>query len=185
MKKLRTSPDKYTFQKENYIKRCKEKDQAPNMDYLNFWEKTIEARAENERNIAWIENNMEYDLLMSDYIAEKCKDDKYAQNLYAALCNNSFIKNEVWPILVEKTWSCSWRYAGGIVANIRQEGDYIDWYCTGSNYDPPPSEDLDHLNLDELMRYKESQAYVGEGCITDEIREDLFKLGWIVYAETK
>jgi hypothetical protein len=95
------------------------------------------------------------------------------------------MKNEVWTILLDKSWSCSWRYAGGIVANIRQEGDYIDWYCTGSNYDPPPSEELDHLNLDELMRYKESQAYVGEGCITDEIREDLFKLGWIVCAETK
>jgi hypothetical protein len=35
------------------------------------------------------------------------------------------------------------------------------------------------------MIYKESQAYVGEGYITDEIRQDLFKLGWIVYAETK
>jgi len=169
MKKLRTSPDKYTFQKENYIKRCKEKDQAPNMDYLNFWEKTIEARAENERNIAWLENNMEYDLLMSDYIAEKCKDDKYAQNLYAALCNNSFIKNEVWPILVEKTWSCSWRYAGGIIADIREQGDYLDWYCSGM------AGGLGNGDEDG------SKGYVGEGKITEEIKSDLFKLGWLVF----
>lgn len=173
MKKLRTSPDKYTFQKENYIKRCKEKDQAPNMDYLNFWEKTIEARAENERNIAWIENNMEYDLLMSDYIAEKCKDDKYAQNLYAALCNNSFIKNEVWPILVEKTWSCSWRYAGGIIADIREQGDYLDWYCSGM------AGGLGNGDEDG------SRGYVGESVITEEIKDDLLKLNWLVFESSE
>jgi len=173
MKKLRTSPDKYTFQKENYIKRCKEKDQAPNMDYLNFWEKTIEARAENERNIAWLENNMEYDLLMSDYIAEKCKDDKYAQNLYAALCNNSFIKNEVWPILVEKTWSCSWLYAGGIIADIREQGDYLDWYCSGM------AGGLGNGDEDG------SKGYVGESVITEEIKDDLLKLNWLVFESSE
>ena len=173
MKKLRTSPDKYTFQKENYIKRCKEKDQAPNMDYLNFWEKTIQDRAENERNIAWIENNMEYDLLMSDYIAEKCKDDRYAQNLYAALCNNSFIKNEVWPILVEKTWRCSWRYAGGIIADIREQGDYMDWYCSGM------AGGLGNGDEDG------SKGYVGESVITEEIKDDLLKLNWLVFESSE
>jgi len=173
MKKLRTSPDKYTFQKENYIKRCKEKDQAPNMDYLNFWEKTIQDRAENERNIAWIENNMEYDLLMSDYIAEKCKDDRYAQNLYAALCNNSFIKNEVWPILVEKTWRCSWRYAGGIIADIREQGDYMDWYCSGM------AGGLGNGDEDG------SKGYVGESVITEEIKDDLLKLNWLVFQSSE
>lgn len=173
MKKLRTSPDKYTFQKENYIKRCKEKDQAPNMDYLNFWEKTIETRAENERNIAWIENNMEYDLLMSDYIAEKCKDDRYAQNLYAALCNNEFIKNDVWPILTEKKWGCSWRYAGGIIADIREQGDYMDWYCSGM------AGGLGNGDEDG------SKGYVGEGVITEEIKDDLLKLNWLVFQSSE
>jgi len=173
MKKLRTSPDKYTFQKENYIKRCKEKDQAPNMDYLNFWEKTIQDRAENERNIAWIENNMEYDLLMSDYIAEKCKDDRYAQNLYAALCNNEFIKNDVWPILTEKTWGCSWRYAGGIIADIREQGDYMDWYCSGM------AGGLGNGDEDG------SKGYVGESVITEEIKDDLLKLNWLVFQSSK
>jgi hypothetical protein len=173
MKKLRTSPDKYTFQKENYIKRCKEKDQAPNMDYLNFWEKTIQDRAENERNIAWIENNMEYDLLMSDYIAEKCKDDKYAQNLYAALCNNEFIKNDVWPILTEKKWGCSWRYAGGIIADIREQGDYMDWYCSGM------AGGLGNGDEDG------SKGYVGESVITEEIKDDLLKLNWLVFQSSE
>jgi hypothetical protein len=95
------------------------------------------------------------------------------------------MKNELWTILLDKSWSCSWRYACGIVANIRQESDYIDWYCTGSHNTLLDQEELIQLNLEEQMIYKESQAYVGEGYITDEIRQDLFKLGWIVCAETK
>ena len=72
-------------------------------------------------------DNMEYDLLTTDWILEKVRSSKvYAQNLYCAMCNNDFIKREMWPLLKEQTWSCSWRYAGGIIANMRQQGDYID-----------------------------------------------------------
>ena len=169
MSKLRSSPDKYTFQRQSYIERCKEKDQEPNQDYLNFWEKMIGERLVNERSAAWQENNMEYDLLTSDWIAEKCKDDRYAQTLYAALCNNQFIKNEMWPILEEKTWSCSWRYAGGIVADIREQGDYMDWYCSGMG------SGLGNGDEDGM------KGYVSESVITEEIKDDLFKLGWLVF----
>jgi hypothetical protein len=169
MSKLRSSPDKYTFQRQSYIERCKEKDQEPNQDYLNFWEKMIGERLINERSAAWQENNMEYDLLTSDWMAEKCKDDRYAQTLYAALCNNQFIKNEVWPILEEKTWSCSWRYAGGIVADIREQGDYLDWYCSGMG------SGLGNGDEDGM------KGYVSESVITEEIKDDLFKLGWLVF----
>ena len=169
MSKLRSSPDKYTFQRQNYIERCKEKDQEPNQDYLNFWEKMIGERLINERSAAWQENNMEYDLLTSDWMAEKCKDDRYAQTLYAALCNNQFIKNEVWPILEEKTWSCSWRYAGGIVADIREQGDYMDWYCSGMG------SGLGNGDEDGM------KGYVSESVITEEIKDDLLKLGWLVF----
>lgn len=169
MSKLRSSPDKYTFQRQSYIERCKEKDQEPNQDYLNFWEKMIGERLVNERSAAWQENNMEYDLLTSDWMAEKCKDDRYAQTLYAALCNNQFIKNEVWPILEEKTWSCSWRYAGGIVADIREQGDYLDWYCSGMG------SGLGNGDEDGM------KGYVSESVITEEIKDDLFKLGWLVF----
>ena len=68
------------------------------------------------------------------------------------------------PILKDETWTCSWRYAGGIVADLCGEGDYLDWYCTGIRHD-----DGD-LTIN----------YVGEGMVTDEVQEDLFKLGWLV-----
>jgi hypothetical protein len=30
------------------------------------------------------------------------------------------------------TWSCSWRYAGGLVADMREQGEnYLDFYCSG------------------------------------------------------
>jgi len=118
--------------------------------------------------------NLELELKSTHWINEKVKSNKiYAQNLYAALCNNQFVKNSVWPVLKDERWSCSWRYAGGIIADIREEGDYLDWYCTGirGSHDmggsaPEPNQD-----------------YVGEGYVTDEIKSDLFKLGWIILPE--
>ena len=116
-----------------------------------------------EESEVWMKNNLEYDLRSSEYIAEKCKVDSYAQNLYAALCNNDFMRNEMWPILKEETWGCSWRYAGGIIADILQRGDYLDWYCSGI-----------------MQEGQYISGYVAESVVTDEIREDLLSIGWIV-----
>jgi hypothetical protein len=116
-----------------------------------------------EESEGWMKNNLEYDLRSSEYIAEKCKVDSYAQNLYAALCNNDFMRNELWPILKEETWGCSWRYAGGIIADILQRGDYLDWYCSGI-----------------MQEGQYISGYVAESVVTDEIREDLLSIGWIV-----
>jgi hypothetical protein len=122
-------------------------------------------------------SDLELELMSTDWILEKVKDDTYAQNLYAALCNNQFVKNEVFPILKEDYWHCSWRYAGGIIADMRNEGDYLDWYCTGIR--GGPQEDF---NLEKLYDAKD---YVGEGVVTDEIRKDLFILGWVVVDSDK
>lgn len=110
--------------------------------------------------------DFEHDLINCKWIYEKVKDDVYAQHLYAALCNNEFIKNEVLPILREEFWSCSWRYAGELVANLRGEGDYLNWYCSGIPGD-----------WDSTIT---SKHHVSEGTVTDEIRNDLHILGWIV-----
>jgi hypothetical protein len=92
--------------------------------------------------------------------------DDYAQNLYAAFCNNEFQKIEMWPVLKDELWSVSWRSAGRVVAELRDCGeDYLDWYCSGI-YGGEWS--------DGIIK----PEYVAEGIITDEVREDLRQLGW-------
>jgi hypothetical protein len=102
-----------------------------------------------------ISPNLEQELLLSEHITQKCQNSKsYSQNLYAAICNNLFYKEG-------KEWSCSWRYSGGIIADLRDIGeDYLDFYCSGIG------SDID--------------GYVGESFVTDDIREDLLKLEWTI-----
>ena len=120
-----------------------------------------------------MEHDLEKDLYNSTYIKDKCMVDSYAQNLYAALCNNEFTKNDVIPILREETWGCSWRYAGGLVARLREEGDYLTWYCSGMG-------GLVDYNLDRGEEYMKEMRYVPEGFVTEEIRNDLLQLNWLV-----
>lgn len=60
------------------------------------------------------------------------EDPQKAVELYSALCNLKWIKDG-------KENTMSWRYAGGVVAEMRNsilkgEGreDYIDYYCSGN-----------------------------------------------------
>ena len=169
MEKINSSPERHTFQKDNYIKHCEEEGKEPNLEYIEMYKTWREQDEENVKNPEWQKNNMEYDLRSTVWICDKVKaSDSYAQNLYASMCNRDFIKNEVWPILTEETWGCSWRHAGGIIADMREKGDYIDWYCSGIG------EGLGNGDEDG------TKGYVPEGFVTDEIREDLLKLGWIV-----
>jgi hypothetical protein len=180
--RLNKSPERNTFQKGNYVKRCLEEGKEPSQDYIRMYEQWDIDKAEREEDPEWAENNMEYDLRSNQWICDKAKESHvYAQNLYAAMCNNDFQKNEFMPRLAGKTWSCSWRYAGGIIADMRQEGDYIDWYCSGiRNHGFDDEIDINNLTEEEQIRRKEFDAYVGESVVTDEIRTDLKKLGWYV-----
>lgn len=165
------SPERNTFQKEKYLERQAEKGKTPDNDedtraMLEYYDEWDIKEDERESDPAWQKNNLEWDLRTTDWILEKARArDSYAQNIYAALCNNGFTKLDVMPILKEEEWSCSWRYAGGIVAHMQKKGDYIDWYCSGiRDYDAPTPI---------------SNGYVPEGKITNEIREDFKRLGWI------
>ncbi len=183
MSKISKSPERHTFQKEGYVRRQEEKGEPINENYLDMFAKIVEDHDKKFDDPKSRINNMEYDLLTTDWILEKVRaDDAYAQNLYAAMCNNGFIKLDVIPILKQEEWGASWRYAGGIVADMQQKGDYIDWYCSGIRdvgiY--APAKDNEEFTEEQLARKAVVDRYVPEGCITDEIRNDLQRLGWAV-----
>ena len=167
--KVSSSPDRHTFQKQGYVKRQAEKGDPVNEHYLDYFQQILEQHRHKFDDPKSRENNMEYDLLTTDWILAKARaTDAYAQNLYAALCNNEFQRQDVMPILRDQRWSCSWRYAGGIIADMREQGDYIDWYCSGMG------SGLGNGDEDG------TKGYVSESVVTDEIREDLLRLGWRV-----
>ena len=94
--------------------------------------------------------DMANDMAEAAWFVTKVKEsDEYCKALYAAMCNMGWQRIEVIPILKDEYWSCSWRAAGRIVSELREEGDYMHWYCSG-----------------------------GEGTVAEVIREDLAKLGW-------
>jgi hypothetical protein len=168
------SPERHTFQAQAYIDRCRAEGKEPNPAYLKLYE---QARKDD---IDWIErdhsHDMEWDLRTTDWILDKVRtSDSYAQNLYAAMCNRDFTKRELWPVLKEQKWHCSWRYAGGIIADMQQKGDYIDWYCSGMG-----GLNQEYDGKETNAQWSKRTGYVAEGHVTEEIAEDLHRLGWLV-----
>ena len=167
------SPDRGTFQKKSYLKSCVKNNKEPDQKVLDMYQEWNDNSIIQDEDPEWQKDNLEYDLRTCGWILEKVRARKsYAQNLYASMCNREFQKLAVVPILKEERWSCSWRRAGGIIADMRQEGDYIDWYCSGIR-DELESEGANNANM----------TYVPEGVVTEEIQEDLQKLGWAVLPE--
>lgn len=131
---------------------------------------------------------MQYDLVEDikndpEILAKIRQDNRYyAQNLYCAWCNMQWCKKSVWnekagelsdiDISDDRLWGASWRGAGGIVADLRDQGeDYMDYYCSGIK----GGMSFDAKDDDE---YFERNRYVSEGDVTEEIRADLLRLGW-------
>jgi len=99
------------------------------------------------------------DIKATDWIVEKIKNSKiYAQHIYAALCENEWYCDDG-----SGTWSVQWRDAGRIVSDVRGEGSYLDWYCSGVIWD--------------------SEGSVREGAVTEEILKDLNGIGWKIYGK--
>ena len=117
----------------------------------------------------------------SQWFKDKIRaSDIYAQNVYAALCNMQWQPLEVVPILKNETWSCTWRSAGGIVADLRSKGeDYMDYYCSGMGGVAALPEEIG--DEDRLEAEFAARGHVSEGTVTDEIREDFLRLGsgWV------
>jgi hypothetical protein len=169
-----------------YVEKLAEDSHDENALYMiEYYNEADEKDRKLSEDLEWRKDNLEYDLRTTAWIIEKAKSDKaYAQHLYAAMCNNEFMKNEVWPILTGKKWSCSWRHAGAIVSDMREEGDYMDWYCSGiQNNEPIDDEVFQNMDDHQKRDFFEIKSYVGESVVTAEIYEDLFKLGWIVVVD--
>jgi hypothetical protein len=108
--------------------------------------------------------NLERDIRSTNWIISKVREQEiYAQNLYAALCNNSYIPRDVWGILKNITWDCNWRYAADLIADIRQDDSYIEWYCSGTGF----------IGVDFT-------GFVEESVVTDEIETDFNHIGWVL-----
>jgi hypothetical protein len=169
MSKISKSPDRMTFQAKSYQEKLMEDPDNRNARAMvEMWQKWREEAEAQELSEEWQQNNLEYDLRTCNPILKKVRtSERYAQNLYAALCNMQWQKLEVIPILKQDLWSCSWRHSGGIIANMRMQGDYIDWYCSGIG------DGLGNGDADG------TKGYVAEGALTDEIKEDLKQLGWV------
>lgn len=149
-----TSPDRFRFMIESYKKRLqKDPGNEEMIRTMMFYEECRRIDAEDSPK----HHDMEYDLRKCEWIVEKCKDSEtYSQNLYAAICNNRFSKEG-------KEWCCSWRHSAGIISHLREQGDYIEWYCSG-------------LTMDESRPV--CDGYLMEGKVSDEILFDLRRLGW-------
>ena len=189
MSKISKSSERNTFQKSSYMDKINdpkksEEEKINAQAMIEFYEQWDREELEQMQDPKWQKDNMEYDLLTTDWILEKVRESHiYAQHLYAAMCNREFIKYDIMTILKNQRWSCSWRHAGGIIADMRREGDYIDWYCSGIRGEKLPEEEFQKLTLEEQTLSKEYDAYVPESVVTDEIQKDLFRLGWVVQDE--
>lgn len=93
--------------------------------------------------------NLERDLAASPRVVERAASRVFAELLYAALCNTEWRHRAT-----GERWSCSWRSAGGVVAHVRGEGDYLDWYCSG-----------------------------GEGLVDEDVLAEIEALGWALVAD--
>ena len=93
--------------------------------------------------------SLERDLAASLRVVERAGSRLFGELLYAALCNTEWRHRAT-----GERWSCSWRSAGGVVAHVRGEGDYLDWYCSG-----------------------------GEGLVDEGVLAEIEALGWALVAD--
>ena len=89
-------------------------------------------------------------------VKDRLMDNIFAQEVYAAICNN------VWRSLEDpdETFSCTWRYAGGLVAEVRDnDEDYMNYYCSGMGV--------------------KSDHEAQEGFISSNVRQLFMDIGWV------
>ena len=109
--------------------------------------------------------DLESEMKRDKIVLALVEDDAISTDFYRALCNmewrkRGFISEEERTIYRLKgyrdldVWSCSWRHAGAIIAELRnmhynKTEDYMDFYCAG-----------------------------GEGTVTNLVKECFNRMGW-------
>lgn len=119
-----------------------------------------------------MERDVEEELKNNTAICQRIADSEvFAQHVYAALCNQQYYPHGVDQEHTD-AWSCTWRYAATIIADIRNthlhepqnsdiQEDYIHWYCSGMGV---------------------LEGSVGEGIVTDDVRRVFHDMGWDIVA---
>jgi hypothetical protein len=93
----------------------------------------------------------ERDLHSSPAFRLLCQDDDFAAALYTALENQDWIKDG-------EVFGCSFRYAGGLVADLRDKNEcYLGWYCS---------------------KPRDCSYITDEHAIRQDVRDALAGLGW-------
>ena len=100
--------------------------------------------------------------------------EKYAQNMYAALCNNIFQQINIIEMLKGTTWDIGSCIGAAQLIKRLSDGKYREMYCSGFGM---PSNELGDMHHEERLAHFDL-GYVCEGTITPEITEDLFRIGW-------
>lgn len=102
-------------------------------------------------------------MLVNSVVHDKTqRDEIYAQNLYAAMCNIKWRCSD--PNV--GVFSITWRGAGDVVADLRGNGgSYLDWYCSGIG--------------------SKLAGEVQEGTVTPEVEQDLNQQGWYQVIDTE
>lgn len=112
-----------------------------------------------------LERDLFEEMCADRIVIEYLKDVEVSRDFYRALCNVDWYlilpplppDEQIMSILrgdKHPHWSCSWRTAGGYIAEIRNKHynlaeDYMDFYCSGD-----------------------------EGTVTDQVRECFERMGW-------
>lgn len=86
-------------------------------------------------------------------LGDKIKDDAVCTQLWCALANVSWYHPDT-----RGEADYSFRAAGGLIARLRGEGDYMDWYCCG------PSGTVSELIGHTLRKYGWIYDDIGEIC---------------------
>lgn len=94
-------------------------------------------------------------------LGDTIKDDAIAKQLWCALANVDWYHPES-----KESAGYSFRAAGGLIAELRGEGDYMDWYCCGP--DATVSDHIARVLKKEGWIYDDAASICDEpGCLRD------------------